>query len=101
MPTSFEYLTAGGLYKPIEVKPYLLVGYPPGLREEILSLISKSKVWNGAPFAVLRHVFPLMENEELSDEVRGQLQELYGLYFDDEVDERDDKCDESRGDKRD
>lgn len=50
----------------------------------------------------VRHVFPLMENEELFDKVvRGQLQELYSLYFDDEVDERDDKCDELTGDKRD
>lgn len=83
------------------MKPYLLVGYPPYLREEFLSLISRPKVWNGAPFAMLRPVFPLMENEDLFDEeVRGQLRELYDLYFDDEVDERDDKCDELTDDKR-
>ncbi|KAF3387935.1 hypothetical protein DPV78_012111 [Talaromyces pinophilus] len=85
MPTSFEYLTAGGLNKPIELKPYLL---------------AEDVEWGSV--SDVRHVFPLMENEELFDkDVRGQLQELYSLYFDDEVDERDDKCDELTGDKRD
>ena len=35
-------------------------------------------MWNGVRFAMLRHVFPLTENEKLFDEeVRGQLQELF------------------------
>lgn len=51
-----------------------------------MSLIFRPKVWNGAPFAMLRHVFPLTGNEESFDEeVRGQLRELYGLYFDEEI----------------
>lgn len=88
MPTGFDYLTAGGLYKPIEVKPCILVDIPQ--REECLRSLFRPKVWNGAPFAILRYVFPLMKNESCFDaEVRSQLKELYDLYFDDEVDERD------------
>jgi hypothetical protein len=100
MPTSFEYLTAGRLYRPIEVKPYLLVGFPQ--REEVVSSIFRPKVWNEAPFAMLRYVFPLKNNESCFDpETRSQLQELYDLYFDDEVIEREDKHDESTNDKGD
>jgi hypothetical protein len=89
MPTRFDYLAAGGLYKPIEMKPYILPRYPRR-EEELLPLIFYPKVWNGAPFAILRYVFPLMKNESLFDEdVRSQLKELHDLYFDYELDERD------------
>lgn len=72
---------AGGLYRPIFLKNYLLGGRLPS---HILDTLSAPKQWHGAPVATLRRGILVLGGarvQSLDAETRSQLELLRDLYF--------------------